>query len=933
MPISSVSANAPVKRAQLNALAEELDAILRGVFQGKSPFVYDYAGRGDSPDDVYLRTMFGNRFFFGASGLWKLIPAVFGAVSEYDHNTYLTAANAMTLASFDEDKHLAICSDASWPLDDSLGVHTIEKNGVDYYLAREGGDDTRPIAERERFLRLPVAEIICESITELEWDARFTRYHFLRFHNLSTSELTVTLPGADPFVIPALGCQAVRRTYPAVESWEMELTYLWKWRRGDSAQWSGDLANNVGGLQCLHDWIDWLCQTNAVYGYVLRDPAVVADAPDVSPFPEIDTEKRLVEYDKHAGRILAWKIEAGVAAEAFDYEPTFAELENGTGPLKVSIDTGTHTITVTPTEISDSYDAMGPGSTILPRYPMELPATVASGAYPGSDCSSAYVPLTLPSYDAQYRTSRADAGTFITESTGDLPVYGLGLWSTVSYPEATVGDALESITNNKSPSLGDELTTLPDLALAHDGFRLWLTGTHEFPATSYLAPFGIGGIENDVKFWWTINQQIATQTFGVDLTDRDGWLHSTAVYGRHVVEFDGYIDGLGNAVQEGNPDVSGTYGLDEGLDWQESRAEHETPTIKRCEAPNETRTETWTRFVRPREDVSERAEINASDLEWYNLNRTDLNANSPTESDLAAVVMYPILRTHHNHLAARLNGIKAILPFRFEHVVYWGEIDDGTWPAAFSSNVPVAFYCSALSSGSRADELGITVQSVTESATTGYYVTASDVASKASELGLAFTYEGVHGYRTRLIPPDVTEQGLWQWTHSRTVEDYRAELLPDYSTWAVSTRTENAEGYFIPHPGTGDGFIATQEHIIDLIQHVNFPEIPDGWQEESGSRLLCSPVQSIGYVNDPLVEPRSLESVVIDGTPTDVWSTDFEAVEMVAAPTGYPKYLEIGSELTFPATHADITTAMGSTGDARSEWQIMYIRRLLIVRT
>jgi hypothetical protein len=130
MPIGYVSANSPIRRAQLNALADDLDAILRAVFQGKSPFVYDVATRGDVID-IFENTFIGERFFFGASGLWKLIPAVFGAVAEYDHNSYLAAANALTLASFDEDKHLAICSDASWPFDGSLGVHTIEKDGVD----------------------------------------------------------------------------------------------------------------------------------------------------------------------------------------------------------------------------------------------------------------------------------------------------------------------------------------------------------------------------------------------------------------------------------------------------------------------------------------------------------------------------------------------------------------------------------------------------------------------------------------------------------------------------------------------------------------------------------------------------------------------------------------------------------------------------------
>jgi hypothetical protein len=661
----------------------------------------------------------------------------------------------------------------------------------------------------------------------------------------------------------------------------------------------------------------------ALYGYALKDPSVVADAPNVSPFPEIDEARRLVEYEAHVGRIIAWKIDAGLAAEVLDYSPTFAELENATGPIKASVNAGTHTVTIEPTNMAHSYDGFGPEATILPRHPQSLPFTVSSGQYPNTGCPGGYEPTTLPTYSASYRTSRADAGTFINVDSGDVPIHALSEWATTHFPEMTVGDALESFSNADTPAFGTELTPDPTLSLAHDGFRLWLIGSHEFNASSRVSPIFPS---SPTKFWWTIEKATIHQSFGVDLTERSGWLHSTAEHGRHVVAFDGYIDGLGEAVQQGNPDVSGTYGLDGGLDWQENRTTHETPTIKRCEAPNETRTATWTRFVRPREDVAERAEANASDLEWYNANRTDLLANTPSEEDLSAVVMYPILRTHYNHLAARINGIKGISPFLFDHVVYWGEIDDGTWPAAFSSNVPVGFFCAVLSSSSRAAELGLTVQSVTESATTGYYVTASDVADKADELGLAVAHEGVHGYRTRLVPPDATEQNLWQWTHSRTPTDYRAGFLGGEELWAVSNRTETVEGYYVPHPGSGDGYIATQEHIIDLERSVNFPEIPEGWQMEFGSRLMCSPSPALAFVNDPLVEPRALETVIIDGSPT-------EAIETVDAPEGPAKDLEIGNEIEFPATHADITTAMESTGDPRSEWHITYIPRLLIVRT
>jgi hypothetical protein len=273
----------------------------------------------------------------------------------------------------------------------------------------------------------------------------------------------------------------------------------------------------------------------------------------------------------------------------------------------------------------------------------------------------------------------------------------------------------------------------------------------------------------------------------------------------------------------------------------------------------------------------------------------------------------------------RLNGIKAISPFLFSHVAYWGQVDDGTWPAAFSSNVPLDYYCAALSSGSRAVELGLTVQSITEAATTGYYLTITDVAAKAESLGLAMAVEGIFAYRTELVPPDVTDQAFWRWTHSNSATNYRAGYLTVAdSPWAVTRRTISAEGYSIYSLGATR---FPQEHIVGFQRSVDFPELPDGWIEEAASRVLCAPTKAIGWVNDPLMEPRSIEE-----PPAGAWSTDYEETAVYDAPTGDPKYLEIGTELQFPADHAGITAAMDSYGDDRSEWHITYIPRLLLVR-
>jgi hypothetical protein len=313
--------------------------------------------------------------------------------------------------------------------------------------------------------------------------------------------------------------------------------------------------------------------------------------------------------------------------------------------------------------------------------------------------------------------------------------------------------------------------------------------------------------------------------------------------------------------------------------------------------------------------VVESSGTDDASIAWYNLSRTDLLANTLTDEDEAGVVMYPILWSHFNHVAMRLNGIKAVSPFLFDHVAYWGELADGTWPAAFSSNVPVTHYATALSSGSRAAELGITVQSITEAATTGYYVTIADVAAKADELGLAMALEGIHGYRTKLTPPTGLEQLLNQWFHSNSVTAYRAHYMQEVTQpWAVTRRTITDDGFACFPPGLSGNV----EGLVGLNRSVNYPEIPDGWIFESGSRLLCAPMISLGWTNDPLVEP--------------VARLEFEPRERFDAPTGDPEYLEIGNEITFPADHASITEEMESSGDDRSAWYITYIPRILIVR-
>jgi hypothetical protein len=188
MTVSYVSAGAAIRATQLNALTAELDAAMRCLFADKSPYVYATG-----------RTLpLGDRFCFGTSASWRIIAQLFPLATTYSHTAFETAAAGFTVDTYQSATETADTTQSDpWPLNGSLEAHKTVDGGTTYFW-RQDKDGAGDYGACESYRRYAVAEILIEALgsTSWTWDAKFNRYHFLRFHNLDLTTLTITLPDA-----------------------------------------------------------------------------------------------------------------------------------------------------------------------------------------------------------------------------------------------------------------------------------------------------------------------------------------------------------------------------------------------------------------------------------------------------------------------------------------------------------------------------------------------------------------------------------------------------------------------------------------------------------------------------------------------------------------------------------------------------------------
>ncbi|TXH52730.1 MAG: hypothetical protein E6Q97_15035 [Desulfurellales bacterium] len=815
--IAYVNSGSP-QASQLNALTSELDDILRVLFSNKSWLLYSYTNTG-IPE--------GRRFYFGDAASRKVFPGE----GEYDHATFTASAAAKTVTDTDVSKHLAFVEEGpTWDLDGSLEAHkqTVNVDGTDYDLYLCQVDVIGNVLSRERHRRIHVAEIIIEGWdtgVDFDFDSDWNKYHFLRFHNLDNEARTINLPGGSSIVVPAFGVQAVRRSYKLGSTWDTSYRYLWKAQSGDQLIFNhlneGSTANNVASIQCFHDWLDIITDgVNPFRRGAFVDPRVCWDGSSLLP-QAIDGTKRLGEYYHHLGDVLSFEDAAGTPLYTRGSLSSWSALEGvGSQGLQGTVSGNDFIISALagrPTPV----DAVGFGTTLLPSNIKTLPHTATTPppvlALGGFKLSEAILEA---SYDP-------GSGVVNVDTTYDQAVDSFGWYIDLT---ATPWDTLNDIATLVAGDGGDEVATISGQAWKSDGWRLLATGDVVYDLTTCYQ-IDVDGVWDNVT-WGTSSVSVP---FGKDLFGRDSWMMTNRRQGRRISDW----------TENWHPDLEGGDGLDEGVDWNAARVAPSDSVVFKTEVPG-TLAETNNLPVIQRADHADRLAANYETAGWYASNRASLLAGT-TSGDTESIIRIPILREHYNHVAQRLNSIVSIRPFLFEDVLWYGELADGGW---FSGGIPFAadYHAPVLSSGSRADDLGLTVYSLTRIMDIGpdqtnYYCKASEVADLAESLGFPYLMERLESPMIQTTDDD----DLGFYSSLDFTEDWRQlgnrYVIADHVSVGYGRRFPPADW-----PQSGTSLIAPvvkHERIIKTVTG-----LPSSWTLNTESKLLIVPRPVLNWDND-----------------------------------------------------------------------------------
>lgn len=889
MSVAYVSAGSPIRASQLNALTAELDAVLGILLANKTPLIY---GLGDAILPL------GHVVAFGDSGDWKIIPLIaslFG-LAEYDHTTYTTAAAALTVASYDGTLMLAnVEEDDPWPLAGSLEAHKVTYLGDDYWLNQI---KTGPVqGYRERYLKLAVLDVILEGMTgNLTWDAAWDKYHCIRFHNLDPVPRTVTMPGSVDIELDPFGIQAVRRTYPHANTYSTTYRYLWAAVSGDLLFWDGEPENNLGSIRLYHNILDNISSAFTSYGgtftQVFFKPSVVWNGQSLLPQAIAGTTE-LYKYYYHLGRIISWTDAAGTP-DPLDFTPTWASLAAGTNGIKLNI--GAQQIEAN-TGATTPVDAVGIGSNVLPVWPTTLPQSITF--VPGViRCIG--VDADTVTLDARYW----DGSAFVDVSTS---------YSHTSLSDfagsGDIDDTLNTHATLVSSSTSEQLST-PTVSWTSDGWRLVGYGTNAIAYTLGVVP------DDDDMGYCDITETGFLQHFGADVHNRGSGTGSLVYQvasrqqGRKLSPYVGFTDIFDAVYYEGHPDLSGTYGLADGIDYVESRGTPTQSAYYRDETIG-TPADTLIARVYPLEDSADEIAANAGDGTWYDTNRTRLLAGQTEVGDRQQIIRYPVLARHYNAVAQRLNAVMAIRPLTLDNVLYYGTapggsgLDDGTWVAAAYTD---DWYCAVLSTGSRAAALGLTITGIGS----GSHLTMTTAAAWAASLGLRFFVRRLSAVRrmssgsyirTRLTTGLYREHlGASAWL-GRCVEDNSGSTPAVYLTPEAAADIPNGLAY---------------EELLD-VEHAleDGPTPPTGWQFDGQDGIMTIPRPMVNWDNDPLVAASTYEVVseypaaAVDASAWEAASIDNTIID---SPTVSGWY------------------ALSPVPDERTTWQIRLINRFFVVR-
>lgn len=232
--VNEITTGAQNTASGMNVLIQGVESLLSKLFAGKSPLIL-HGITGTQVEDG-AQHPYGRFFYFKAGSTFRYlgtasnyVPHIYqNKVDSWDTGFIDTEAGNVALIPALSDLVTDFHGDNQNVLHQSLKPMTREYAGVEYHVVADvAGWPSHEKFERVRWYE--VAEIVFEGHAEFTWDEEWTKYRFLRIHNLSDFSMTLHF-GIHTYSIPAFGVKTIR--------WDLDdiVTtgdYLWPMMPGD----------------------------------------------------------------------------------------------------------------------------------------------------------------------------------------------------------------------------------------------------------------------------------------------------------------------------------------------------------------------------------------------------------------------------------------------------------------------------------------------------------------------------------------------------------------------------------------------------------------------------------------------------------------------------------------------------------------------------
>lgn len=232
--VTEIQPQAGPKAATMNTLIQGCESLLRRLFAGKSPLILDgITGTAVTPGHQHP---YGRFFYFKSGSTFRYLDSVENyvqhiyqnKVDSWDTEFIDTEAGNVALVPALSDLFNDFHGNDQNVLHQSLKPMTREYAGVQYKVVTDvSGWPSHEKFERVRWYE--VAEIVFEGHAEFTWDEEWTKYRFLRIHNLSDFSMTFNF-GIHVYSIPAFGVKTIRWNLDGIVATG---DYLWPMMPGD----------------------------------------------------------------------------------------------------------------------------------------------------------------------------------------------------------------------------------------------------------------------------------------------------------------------------------------------------------------------------------------------------------------------------------------------------------------------------------------------------------------------------------------------------------------------------------------------------------------------------------------------------------------------------------------------------------------------------